>query len=109
MRKKLFMVALVAMAMAGCSKDDDDISRPQCEVNDTGTLSVQNLHEDPYQILLNGGYRGTVGAYQTELFSNITAGTYTGKAIQASGYILYATEYNISITITQCQTNYTVF
>jgi len=109
MKNQFFLLSL-CLALFGassCSKDDDndnDINIPACETNNVGTLRVDSNKEDPYKVYVNSAYKGTVGAYATADFGNIAAGTYSTRYEQASGYILYPTEYTLSVTITQCQT-----
>jgi hypothetical protein len=105
--KNMMMLAFTACAIgfAGCNKNDDnDINSPTCEVNNVGTLRVVCNLEDPYKVYVNNAYKGTVNAYNTADFNNITAGTYSTRYEQASGWILYPTEFTSSVTITQCGT-----
>lgn len=98
------MLAFVGLtALSSCTKDND-LNKPQCEQNNTGTLRVVCNLSDPYKVYVNNAYKGTVGAYTSADFGNVTAGTYSTRYEQASGYIFYPTEYTLSVTITQCNT-----
>lgn len=105
--KKVIMiwVSACAIGFAGCSKDDDnDINSPACEVNNVGTLRVVCNLEDPYKVYVNNAYKGTVSAFNTGDFGNITAGTYSTRYEQESGWVFFPTEFTSSVTITQCGT-----
>lgn len=102
------LLVSVLVLFNGCKKDDpNDPNNPNaapCIQNNSGTLAVDNYEDDPYYVYVNGAYRGTVGAFGYSTYS-ITAGTYSTKYTQASGYILYPTEYTSSVTIVKCQTS----
>ena len=74
-----------------------------CEQNNQGTLSVRSLHDEAFNVYLNGGYKGTVGAYTTVYYDNITPGTYTFEAKEID-YVFIQDVYNASVTVTQCET-----
>ena len=105
--KKLVFTLLVAasagtLGLSGCQQNA--AFKPTCEVNNTGTLRVQSYKGDPYRVYVNNAFKGTVGAFSNQTFDDITAGTYATRYEQASGYILYPTEYTLSVTIQQCNT-----
>lgn len=94
-------LALGVAALTGCQQNA--ALRPTCEVNNTGKLRVQSYKGDPYRIYVNNAYRSTVGPFSTQEV-DLTPGTYATRYVQASGYILYPTEYTLSVTIQQCNT-----
>lgn len=94
--------ALLAIGtLSGCQQNA--ALRPTCEVNNTGKLRVQSYKGDPYRVYVNNAYRGTVSPFSNDEY-DLTAGTYATRYEQASGYILYPTEYTLSVTIQQCNT-----
>jgi hypothetical protein len=106
--KKLLTILMAVALMAtvsSCKKDDpNDPNNPNaapCVQNNTGTLKVDSYKDDPYYIYVNGAYKGTVGAYGVVSYT-LSAGTYSTKYTQKSGYILYPTEYTSSVNITKC-------
>ena len=105
MKKLVYILAVsaVTFSFSGCTKDNQQFT-PACETNNTGTLKVVCNLEDPYKVYLNNAYKGTVGAYTSKDFGDITSGTYSTRYEQASGYVFYPTEYTASVTITRCQT-----
>jgi hypothetical protein len=105
MKKSLLMLSMagaILMGTQGCVKSN--ALSPACEINNTGTLKVVCNKSDPYKVYLNNAYKGTVGSYTSKDFGNISAGTYATRYEQASGYLLYPTEYTLSVTIPQCNT-----
>lgn len=75
--KKLLLILLVTTAIAGCNKENDPYNyRPDCEINDQGSISVRSTQDESYYVYIDGVSRGVIGAYQTASFSNIAAGTH---------------------------------
>ncbi len=102
----LLTVALIT-TVSSCKKDDpndpNNPNAPACVRNNTGELSVDSYMDDPYLIYVNGAYKGTVPAFGLKTYV-ISPGTYSTKYTQASGYVLYPTEFTSSVTITKCYT-----
>lgn len=97
----ILFVLVSTIAIISCKKED---TRPECEKNNWGSLKVDNYFADPYKVYIDDAYKGTVAAFGLETYSNVSSGTHATKYVQASGYVLYPTEYTLSVTITQCQT-----
>jgi ribosomal protein L12E/L44/L45/RPP1/RPP2 len=80
------------------------IVNTDCYYNNTATLKITNKEDDPYTIYINGVSKGKLASGKTASFT-ITANTsYTLKAVQASGYILWATEYSNTKKVSCCET-----
>lgn len=102
MKKVGILAALISLIAFGCQQQAD-IYTPQCEEDNQGKVSVRSFQNEAFGIYLNNGYKGTVGAYQTVVFEEITAGTYTLEAREIS-YVFAQDIYNASVTITACET-----
>lgn len=101
MKTKILLPLILIAFFFGCAKED---TRPDCEKNDWGSLKVDSYKSDPYEVYIDNAYKGTVSAYGDVTYANISSGTHATKYIQASGYILYPTEYTLSVNIPQCST-----
>ena len=100
----ILFVLISTITIISCKKEETKPdTRPDCEKNNWGTLKVDNYFADPYKVYVDDAYKGTVAAYGLETYTNISSGTHATKYIQASGYVLYPTEYTLAATITQCQ------
>lgn len=85
------------LMMAGCKKDNQQPNNGNGSGTavTTGTIYFKNTQSDPYKIYVDGYYKMTVSAGATSAGYTVTGGvTYTLKAEQASGYILYPTVIN---------------
>lgn len=100
-KNHVLLIALPALMLAGCTKDGT-ISTPSCQRNNHGTLLVRSVQDEAFHIYLNGGYKGTVGAFQTVSYANLTPATYTFEAKEVD-YTFFQDTYNASVTVTQCQ------
>jgi hypothetical protein len=87
--------------LQSCFKDND--LNPGCQVNNLGTLKVKNNMNHPYDVFVNSAYRGTVPSKGERSYDDLTAGTYSVYYEQSSGYILYPTTFNQSVTIVRCR------
>ena len=102
MKKFVLLTFTVStLFVISCTKED---TRPDCEKNNWGTLNVDNYLKSPYKVYIDGAYKGTVDAYGNVDYTSISSGTHATKYIQASGYVLYPTEYTLSVNITSCNT-----
>ena len=78
----LFCFAL----LLGCTKDD------------TGTLKIRNNSTDTYKISINGASKGEFSSKEWRNFY-LDAGSYTLKAEQVTGFILFPTIKNGQINL----------
>ena len=101
MKTRILLLLILIAFFVSCAKED---TRPDCEKNNWGTLSVDSYKSDPYQVYIDNAYKGTVAAYGLVTYDKITAGTHATKYVQASGYVFTPTEYTLSVNITQCNT-----
>lgn len=131
MKKTMFILLAIVLAFSSCKKSKCELavcnnggyceestgncvcingysgpncsaSVPLCAQYHTGSLTAYSSHNDPYNIYLDNVYKETCSAYGSKTVNNISTGYYNFKAVQASGYILYPTEYTASINITDC-------
>ena len=83
-------------AFSGCSKDDNEKDA------NTGTIYVENLTADPYNININSGaYIFNLQSGYNKTISKCEVGYYTISVKQLSGYILYPTERTYTGTLTK--------
>lgn len=101
MKKILLSAIVIVLFTMGCAKED---TRPDCEKNNWGSLKVDSYLADPYDVSIDGAYKGQVAGYGDVTYDHISSGTHATKYTQASGYILYPTVYTLSVNITQCAT-----
>ena len=89
-------VAISIAAFTGCSKDDNEKDA------NTGTIYVENLTADPYNININSGaYIFNLQSGYNKTISKCEVGYYTISVKQLSGYILYPTERTYTGTLTK--------
>ena len=78
-------------------------NRPACEKYSTGTVIFDNFSSNPYDCYINSVYKGRVYGYGT-----LSVTTYSGycslRTLQASGYVVYPSEYIGSNTLPKCGT-----
>jgi hypothetical protein len=79
-------------------------TRPACVRNNTGKVAFDNWEEDAYYCYVNNVMKGTVPAYGYAEF-DAPAGSIIVKAVQMAGYVVYASEYTGSGTLSQCGTS----
>jgi hypothetical protein len=95
------IIILVSFFVFSCASDP---VKPACETNNTGTLKVLNVNSsNPYAIYVDGDYKGIANG-GSSLTVEIKAGTYPIRAIQQSGYIVFPSVYNSSVTVPRCGT-----
>lgn len=104
---KLFPIALLIsfFFLTACKKETD--TRPDCEKNKTGTMTVSNNSVNPYDLFIDG-------VLQERLAGNTISNKFTvaegnGRKFyvkQVSGYILFPTEKTSTFNVVSCS-NYT--
>lgn len=102
--KVISLFLLSSIGIVGCTQNSQ-LYTPTCERDNTGTMKVVNNLGDPYRVYLNNSLKGSVGAFTSRDFENLSVGTYSARYEQASGYLLYPTIYSGSMTIVQCETS----
>jgi hypothetical protein len=100
--KKLFFIILIAFSFVQCTKTEQPTKEP-CEVFNTGKGKIINLNPDPYLVYLDGKYIGRCEKNST-FEHDIAPSTYSLKAVQQSGYLIYPSEYVSSYNVIQCET-----
>lgn len=101
--KKLFFITLLAISFAQCTKETEQPTKEPCEVFNTGKGKVINLQSDPYLVYLDGKYIGRCAANAT-FEHDIEPSTYSFKAVQETGYLIYPSEYVSNYNVVKCQT-----
>lgn len=100
----LFMFLLLA-AGASCQKDSstDPKQVENCVRLHRGDFEVVNTQSSPYYLYMNNSLWGEVGANTTKTFTDKASGSYSFRAVQKSGYLIYPTEFTVATTIVDCQ------
>lgn len=112
MKRTLFicMVAMAAM-FAGCSKEqlkDQDDLIPACEQNNTGTLMLQSLQSDHYELFIDGVSRGSIAPGATATI-DLSVGYHALRTEQINGWLVYPTIFTGSVVVGQCQVHHDTF
>lgn len=76
---------------------------PDCYYDNTATLKITNKEDDPYTIYINGVSKGKLASGKTASFTIKANTSYTLKAVQASGYMFWATEYSSTKSVSCCE------
>jgi hypothetical protein len=106
MKNTLLILAICILGLSGC-KDKED-TRPECEQNGTGTITVTVKFDNPYEIYVNDEFNRIAESKRPATIS-LSKGDYKLKAIQASGYLLFPTERETSFHVEQCaERNWTI-
>jgi hypothetical protein len=80
-----------------------ELSKPECEKRKQGVIIIKNFSSNPYYIYNGDKLLETLPGNSYQTFY-VNKGTYYFKAVQKSGYLLYATENNRTATINKvCQ------
>jgi hypothetical protein len=115
-KKSFFRFALILsiVCLVSCKSDEPSYnnkngnsSMSDCERYRTATVIFNNWSKDPYDCYIDGVYKGRVAGYGEKYVYSVPAGYHSFKVVQASGYILYASEYTTSGTLSACG-NYTI-
>lgn len=76
-------------------------NRPACEKNNTGDYQIYNFTDDDWNIFIDGGYVGWMGAWGNFSKENIPVGVHTTRYEQTN-YIFYPDIIYGSIEMKQC-------
>lgn len=100
--KKFVLIGLIlsVISLVSCNKE----TGPDCEVNNWGYLTVDSYFDDPYDVYIDGAYKGTVSAFGVVTYGNISSGTHATEYRQASGFLFTPDVYTLSINISDCNT-----
>lgn len=71
----------------------NELTKPECEKKEQGIIIVENLSTNPYYLYSNGKFIETITGKSSRTYY-VNKGSYYFKAIQKSGYLIYATENN---------------
>jgi len=98
---KFIAPLLASLLLTSCLQDPD--LNPRCQVDNFGTLKVENKFNDQYNVYVNNSYKGRVNAKSSISFDDLSVGTYSTYYEQANGYLLYPTTFSLSVTISRCK------
>ena len=59
MKKKITvsLILLISILSFGCSKENDEPEKPDCEVNKYGTVTVSNSSSNPYDLYIDNVFK----------------------------------------------------
>ncbi len=81
----------------------EELSKPECEKRQKGVITIKNLSSNPYHIYRGDKFIETLSGNSSQTYY-VNNGTYYFKAVQKSGYVMYATENIRAATIKKvCQ------
>ena len=103
---KYVFTFIVFFAIISCKKNEDGsstLSKPDCQKNKYGTVTISNSSSNPYDISIDGTYnmRLSGGAISSKIKLNEGNGRKL-YAKQVSGYAFYPTEANTSFNVVAC-------
>lgn len=79
----------------------EESNKPPCEKENFGYLKLINTSTNPYNIFVNGQFLTTLeGGYEQKI--KLKTGAHNLKCEQVSGYLLYPTVKEVSVTTTIC-------
>lgn len=82
---------------------NNELNKPECEKKQQGVIKIQNLSSNPYDLYSGDKYLGIIEGNKI-LTYYVGNGQYSFKAVQRSGYLVYATENIRNATISRvCQ------
>jgi len=97
----MLLVGLL-FATSSCSKEE---LPPLC---DEGTLRLTNISSNPYMYYLNGAYQATLKGNTFQEFE-ILEGKHTIRLVQESGYLLFPSIKESSVSVFGCKESELVF
>lgn len=96
MKNLLLIGVMLLLSVSSCVKDDSKNVTPSStstsSVNTTGTIQFVNNSSNPYKLYINGAYKTQLNG-KSSITYTVSYGSYNVRALQSSGYVLYASEY----------------
>lgn len=80
---------------------------PECEEKKTGKIIIENLSTNPYELYHGDKYLTTISG-GSSIEYDVSIGTYSFKAVQKSGFLMYATVNNRTVKVSQICAKYLV-
>jgi hypothetical protein len=88
---------------SSCSKNKNEPSKSDCEVNKYGTITVSNNSSNPYNLYIDNTFKMQIaGKAITEKIRIDQGNSRKLYAKQVSGYILYPTEKTENFNVISC-------
>lgn len=83
---------------------NEELSKPECEKNQSGTIIIKNLSSNPYYLYQGDKLLETISGNSAVTY-DVSVGTYYFTAKQKSGYVFYPTvNERIASIFKPCQT-----
>ncbi len=80
-----------------------EINAPECEKKKMGIINIVNYSSNPYSLYQGDNFLRTISGKETVTYT-VALGEYKFKAVQDSGYLMYATvNYRTANPITVCE------
>jgi hypothetical protein len=102
--KHLFSLVLMTsiLFISACNKEEID-TRPECEKNKTGTITVSNNSTNPYDFYIDGAFQERLSGGTISKKFTVSEGNNRKVYVkQVSGFILYPTEKNSTFNVVSC-------
>lgn len=108
MKKPLFLIySLVLFSVFSCTKEEAE--KLECETENIGYITITCTSDNPYNVYIDGVFEFQLPGNTFRDDYEVSAGTHTLKAEQVSGYILYPTIREITVSISHCDKRSWVF
>ena len=99
--KKVLIAIIAVVMLISCEKEEN---KPECEINNTGTLQIINDENDPYRVYIDNQLYITL-LPNTHITFSLSEGKHPIKIIQDDGYcwVCNPSEKDYEISIYSCQ------
>jgi len=95
------------IVLSSCTKEEAE--KLECETENIGYVTMTCTSDNPYNIYIDGVYAFQIAGNSFRDRHELSVGTHTLKAEQESGYLLYPTVRETTLTIGQCEKRSWVF
>lgn len=99
MKRVFLLMLIISFAFGSCKKD-----KAECEINNTGELSIYNNANEPYTLYINGVEIKTLIANSNFTLTRTAGITYTLE-LQETNFIIFPTDYTSKWNCVQCITD----
>lgn len=73
-----------------------------CATQHYGEIAIYSSKNDPYEVRVNGSYKGNISANGSKFLTNFPSGSVNIQVTQASGYVFYPSVYSTNGTVYDC-------
>jgi len=99
--------AVLLFLIASCTKEDAE--KLECETENIGYVTITSTSDNPYDVYVDGSFEFRLQGNTFVDDYELSAGTHTLKAEQVSGYLIYPTIKEVTISMSHCDKKSWVF